>query len=78
VTNFSAIKDFRLKEQFGLQFRSEFFNLFNHTNFGCNGSTSSDSGGCSDPNNTASSSIFGQIRTAGPARIVQFASKLMW
>ena len=27
VTNFSALKDFRLKEPFTVQFRSEFFNL---------------------------------------------------
>jgi hypothetical protein len=36
-TNFSAMKDFRLGTRLGeatrLQFRADFFNLFNHTNF---------------------------------------------
>jgi hypothetical protein len=31
--NFSAAKKFQLSERFGLEFRSEFFNLFNHPNF---------------------------------------------
>ena len=31
--DFSAYKTFQLGERFGLQFRSEFFNIFNHPNF---------------------------------------------
>jgi hypothetical protein len=74
ITNFSAIKDFKLKESYRLQFRSEFFNLFNHANFGCTATT----GGCSDPDNNATSSTFGRIRTAGPSREIQFALKMIW
>jgi hypothetical protein len=31
--DFSAYKTFRLSERFGLEFRAEFFNIFNHPNF---------------------------------------------
>jgi hypothetical protein len=35
ITNidFSMAKNWRVKERYGLQFRAEFFNIFNHTNF---------------------------------------------
>jgi hypothetical protein len=68
-----AITDF-FAEHNGLQFRSEFFNLFNHANFGSTNTTAV----ASDLDNNASSSTFGQIRTAGPARVIQFGLKLMW
>jgi hypothetical protein len=74
TTNFSAMKDFKFKERYGLQFRSEFFNLFNHANFGSTNTT----GVAGDPNNDPSSSTFSRIRTAGPARVTQFGLKLMW
>src|SRR5260370_15786746 len=32
-TNYSVIKETAIKEQVRLQFRAEFFNLFNHPNF---------------------------------------------
>jgi hypothetical protein len=64
-TDFSAIKDFKIRERARLQFRSEFFNVFNNVNF-------------SAPVSTASSSTFGRITGAGGARIIQFALKLLW
>jgi hypothetical protein len=73
-TDFSAIKDFRITERQRLQFRSEFFNLFNQVNFGCNETT----GGCNDPDATVNSRTFGRIRSAGAAREIQFALKLIW
>jgi len=42
--------------------RFEFFNVFNHTNFEA-------------PVDTLSSSTFGQIQAANPARIIQLAAK---
>lgn len=60
-------KTFRIpvREGMGVQFRSEFFNLFNHTNFGF-----------PDPN--VSSSTFGRVTTTLGARQIQFALKLMF
>ena len=56
-------KTFRVRESMNLQFRSEFFNVTNHTNFG-------------RPDATSTSTSFGQIRTTYPPRLIQFALKL--
>jgi hypothetical protein len=63
--DFSANKSFRITERARLQFRSEFFNVTNHTNFGI-------------PNTTTTSTSFGQIRTTYPARQIQFALKAIF
>ncbi len=63
--DFSANKSFRIGERAKLQFRSEFFNLTNHTNFGI-------------PGTNISTSSFGQIRNTYPARQIQFGLKLMF
>ena len=52
-------------ERVAMQFRSEFFNLMNHTNFG-------------PPSTDITSAAFGTIRSAFPARQIQFALKLMF
>jgi hypothetical protein len=69
--DFALIKDTPLgtssgRELADLQFRAEFFNLFNIVNFGL-------------PANTIKGSGFGQInRTAGTSRQIQFSLKLMF
>jgi hypothetical protein len=61
----SANKTFQIRELVKLQFRSEFFNVTNHTNFGL-------------PGTVSNATSFGQIRTTYPARQIQFALKLMF
>ncbi len=72
-TDFSIIKDIPLsfREGMGLQFRAEFFNLFNHPQFYMGGSGGS---GEQDINAPAT---FGVINnTVNNARLIQFALKL--
>lgn len=33
-TDLAVLKDTKIRESLGLQFRAEFFNIFNHTNLG--------------------------------------------
>jgi len=61
----SFLKDTRLKERLTLQFRAEFFNFFNHAQFGA-------------PDSNANSAFRGQIRSARDGRISQLALKLLW
>lgn len=61
----AANKNFRIREGIALQFRSEFFNVLNHTNFGL-------------PTAISTSAAFGTIRTTYPSRQIQFALKLIF
>src|SRR3954468_6748050 len=65
--DFAVNKNFALpfREGMALQFRSEFFNVLNHTNFGY-------------PNSDITSGAFGTIRTTYPPRQIQFALKLLF
>jgi hypothetical protein len=63
--DFSAIKNVPIRESKTLQFRAEFFNLFNHANFRL-------------PNNDISSPNFGKISEALPGRLVQLALKFLF
>jgi hypothetical protein len=59
-------KEFHMNDRFGLQFRSEFFNLLNRANFGL-------------PNANIGSAAAGTITTVVTnARQVQFALRLQW
>jgi hypothetical protein len=64
-TDFSVIKQFKLPwENMGLNFRTEFFNLFNHAQFGL-------------PVNDSSNAFFGSVNsTVNNPRLLQFALKL--
>ncbi len=62
--DFSVFKNIPITERVRLQFRTEFFNIFNHANF-------------SNPSANMDSSNFGVIRdTSVNARLVQLALKL--
>lgn len=62
-TDLGLLKDFAIVERVKLQFRAEFFNVFNNVNFG-------------QPQNYLGSSSTGQVTSAGNPRILQFALKL--
>jgi len=69
-TDFSLFKNFPIHEGYTLQFRSEFFNLFNHSQFGLTGSGI----GMQDIN---SGSTFGVVdETVNNPRVIQFALRL--
>jgi hypothetical protein len=68
--DFALLKDTMINERFNIQFRAEFFNIFNHTQFltpigitGFNGTA-------------ATSSSFGQVSGAAAPRIGQLSLKL--
>jgi len=63
--DFAANKNFLIREGINVQFRSEFFNLLNHTNFGV-------------PDTKTTDAAFGTIRTTYPSRQIQFALKLLF
>jgi hypothetical protein len=60
--DFSIFKNFRFAERHALQFRAEFFNGFNHTQFDL-------------PNTVFGTANFGRIFSAGDGRQIQFALK---
>lgn len=61
--DFSVFKDFKFRERLNLQYRAEFFNLFNMANF-------------NNPANSMDAANFGQINsTSVNARLIQMALK---
>jgi hypothetical protein len=72
-TDFSAIKHFPISENVHLDFRAEFFNIFNHPQFGLSGDSST------QMQNMASTSTFGKVnQTVHDPRVIQFALRLMF
>ena len=65
-TDFGLLKNTRLIERASLQFRAEFFNIFNNVNFNNPGTT------------VSATSSFGRITSAGSPRIIQFGAKLIF
>jgi len=78
--NFS--KSFPIRERVRLQFRAEFFNVFNHANFLDPGTANSTKG--SSAAYTAANGVplnaagFGSIRAAYDPRITQLALKIVF
>ncbi len=69
-TDFSVFKNFHVHEGYVLEFRSEFFNLFNHSQFGLTGNGVF----MQDVN---SPSTFGVVNeTVNNPRVIQFALRL--
>jgi len=58
-------KDTKLTESMNVSFRAEFFNAFNHAQFGA-------------PDGNITDSTFGLVTTANPARIIQFGLKFQF
>jgi len=64
-TDFGATKRTNIVERVALEFRAEFFNIFNNVMFNA-------------PNSNQSSAQFGRITSALDPRIVQFGLKLQF
>ena len=62
IFDFTMMKRTRVGENKILEFRSEFFNIFNHANFG-------------NPNGNIGNANFGRITTTDDPRLIQFALK---
>jgi len=65
-TDISAFKSFAIREGMSVQYRSDFFNAFNHVNYYLPAS------------NISQPASFGQILSYGPARIIQMSLKLIF
>ena len=74
----AAVKNIPFTERFAMQFRAEFFNTFNHTNFSYNaaGVTSGGTTAASVTQGNPSLASFGEILGAADPRIMQFALKV--
>jgi len=72
-TDLSLTKKFSFSERWNMRFRSEFFNVFNHTNFNISNPVvfASAIGGPSPPAGVIAA-------TSTSSRQIQFGLKLMW
>lgn len=79
--DFSVLKNTRIRESMNLQFRAEFFNIFNRSNFrqpfSQTGQFESDPISSSSPS-TVLNPFFGQILQAYAGRQIQFGLKLVF
>jgi hypothetical protein len=75
ITNFDVMlqKEFRIGEKVNLQFRSEFYNFFNHTQF-----EGVDSTARFDPQGNQINNRFGQLTSARAAREAQLSLRLQF
>ena len=64
-TDMGVVKNTKVTERVSLQFRAEFFNVFNNVNF-------------RPPSTNAASAQFGRITAASDPRILQFALKTLF
>jgi hypothetical protein len=64
-TDFALFKDTKITEQTELELRIDAQNVFNHAQF-------------SNPVSDINSGLFGQVRSAGPGRVVQLGARFMF
>ena len=65
--NWSFFKNNQFKERYNIQFRAEFYNIFNHPQFDCRNA-------CTD----VTSTTYGQITEGGGNRAIQFGLRLLF
>jgi len=75
VWDAGVFKNFAFTERLRVQFRAEFFNVLNHTNFV---RANTDGSPYKDPVDSFSAGGFGSIRTASDPRIGQLALKFLF
>src|SRR5262249_20859439 len=63
--DFSVLREFRFRESKKIEFRADFFNVFNHANFGF-------------PVTTLTSGAFGTISSAAEPRDIQLGLKIVF
>ena len=63
--DFTVYRMMRLRERANFQVRAEFYNMFNHVNFG-------------NPNATVGTANYGIITSAAAGRVIQFAMKFQF
>lgn len=74
--DFSIVKNWRFKERYGVQFRGEMFNVFNHANFGGYQNALNFEGNSTRPNfGQPTNGGFGTLGTAQAPREIQFGLK---
>ena len=76
--DFSALKDTRLSEKVGLQFRAEFFNLLNRANFNTPNLITFTPGATAAAAGVASPTAGAVTSTSTTSRQIQFGLKLLW
>ncbi len=69
--DFSVAKNWKVKERYGIQFRTEMFNVFNHTNFRAHNASTAGGG----IENNLSNSGFGRASSSRGPREIQFGFK---
>jgi hypothetical protein len=81
-TDFSLLKNTRIKERLNVQFRAEIFNIFNHANFGIpalNAFTAVGGLNGSPAGITGNAANAGQITSiVGTSRQIQFGVKFLF